>query len=263
MLTVTVDGVSLDDPEGRWWASDDTTETTIPALNLTSLNGPGMVGEIDAPSPGYGASLWPLVVGYEGSNYAEVQQHRAILEATLLQRHKTATYTMAMGGWSREAQGMVIGAEAQRLGSGDRVDVTYQVRIPSGRWLDTVASTVILDGLARTSGDAQDGTYLLTPLLGGSRDMDPTITAVGNGSTTDVRVTDVASGQWVRIAGDIVVGAPIVINPLALSATAGGVPVSGLLDFSARDLHLSPGAVVRVQQNGTQPVTIKARRAYA
>lgn len=263
MLTVTVDGVSLDDPEGRWWASDDTTETTIPALNLTSLNGPDWLGEIDAPSPGYGPSLWPLVVGYEGSNYAAVQQYRALCEATLLQRHKTATYTVAMGGWSREARGMVIGAEAQRLADGSRVDVTYHVRIPSGRWFDTTDTTVTLDTEHRTSGDAQDGTYLLTPLLGGSRDMDPVITTVGNGSTTDVRVTDIASGQWVQVAGNITPGHPIVINPARQSCTVNGSPASGLLDFSPRPFHLSPAATVRLQRNGTQPVTITARRAYA
>ena len=92
--------------------------------------------------------------------------------------------------------------------------------------------------------------------------MDPIITTTGNGSATNVKITDAASGQWVQIIGNVTPGHPIVVDPARLTCTVNGTPAGGLLDFSPRPFHLSPSATVRLQRNGSNPVTLTARRAY-
>ena len=255
---VTINGIPLEDAAGRWWVSDDTPEATVPSLAITSLTGPSQIGEIDAPSPGYGAALWPLVVAYQGADYQAASLARAQLEATVLARHQPLTIVRH----DRTCQGMIIAAEPRRLGYGNRIDVTYQIRIPAGRWFDATPTVVELTAGLRTSGTATDGTYLLAPLLGGSRDMDPIITTTGNGSATNVKITDLSSGQWVQIVGNATPGHPIVVDPVRLTCTVNGVSAGGLLDFSPRPFHLSPSATVRLQRNGSNPVTITAQRAY-
>lgn len=259
MPQVTIDGVALEDPTGRWWVSDDTPETSVPSLLLSTVIMPGALGELDAPGPTYGAAEWPLVVSYAGGSYDQAMINRATLEATILTRHRLLGVVMSTASWSRGCSALIAGAEATRRSSGRRMDVAYRLRIPAGRWYDTTETTVVLDAENRVSGTQADGTYLLAPLLGGSRDMDPTITATGYGTSTDITVTDVESGQWVRVAGNITPGVSFAIDPIALTVTGG---LSGLLDFSPREFHLSPAATVRVQQNGPNPVSITARRAY-
>lgn len=254
---ITANGMLLDDPQGRWWVSAKTGETVAPSLNLASV---GLdIGAIDAPSPGYGPAVWPLVMGVRGDGLESLRRHRAALDAVLLDRHRLIEFVTD---GERMCHGIVTATEVEAFGT-RRLDIGYQVRIPSGRWFDAFAQQVTVSATNRVSGTDADGVYRLPALLGGSRDMDPTITTVGNGSSADVRVTDVASGQWVRIAGNITAGAAIVIDPVALTATVAGAAASGLLDFSERPFHLSPDATVRVQRNGVQAVTIRARRAYA
>lgn len=259
---ITIDGIPLDDPQGRWWISAKTGETAAPALELVTHNRVGGVGETDAPSPGYGATVWPLVMRVAGSDYAETRHHKDQLDAILLGRHRLAEIVDDCS--SRMTWGMVAaGTEVDRIAHGVRMDIAYPVRIPSGRWHDLTEQTIPLDAARRVSGTDSDGVYLLPSLLGGSRDMDATILTVGNGTSTDVRVTDVASGQWVRIAGNITAGTPITVDPLKLTATAGASLVDALLDFSEREFRLSPQATVRLQRNGVQQVQVKARRAWA
>lgn len=264
-VTYTINGQPLDDPQGRWWVSDRTEETMAPPLELHVLNlRAGQIGETGAPSPGWGAAVWPLIMGIRGQDYADAKANKDTLDRLMLGRHGHATIVETSPGQSKMCHGIVAaGTEVERLSYGQRLDVAYPIRIPAGRWFDTDETGVTLNSGNRIAGTTADGTYLLDGMVGGSRDTDMTIQTIGNGSNTDMRLTDVPSGQWVRIAGNIILGTPIVIDPLTLTATAGGAPASGLLDFSARDLYLSPQATVRVQQNGAQPVTITARRAYA
>lgn len=264
-LRVTVDNTPLDDPAGRWWVSDRTGETSAPSLNLATLNTPAAIGEIDAPSPGYGAAVWPLVMCVAGFDYDDACINRDALDALLLNRHRLVEIVKHLPGRPRLAHGMITsGTEVSRLSYGQRIDISYPVRIPAGRWFDPDEQDVTINAGLRISGTDQDGVYRLPALMGGSRDMDPVITTTGDGSATDVRVTDVESGQWVRVADYVTPGAMVRIDPNRLTVTVNGILSSGLLDFSPRDFHLSPQATVRVQRNNpAQPVTITARRAWA
>lgn len=140
-----------------------------------------------------------------------------------------------------------------------RAYFSVEFELSSGKWLD---ATPVSDVLVKPSG-VQDWTATLSNWAGGSApSSDVQVRFAGIGATTDVRVTDVDTGAWLRVAGNIPAGAVVTVDPQAYTASTPSGDISGLLDFGPIPFQISPPAQVRVQQNGSQNVTISGRRAY-
>lgn len=130
--------------------------------------------------------------------------------------------------------------------------VKFVFEIPGGVWLDSVenAATVPV------------GTNLIPALSDGSAPMEARFTITGNGATTSVKVTDVESGAWWRIAGNIPTGTPVTVDPLAHTATAGATDYAPLLTVGDRPFYVSPGAELTQVRNGSQLTQVMARRSW-
>lgn len=137
-----------------------------------------------------------------------------------------------------------------------RAYFSAEFELSSGKWFDATPVSDTVTGGA-------DVSVTLSNWAGGSApSSDVQVRFAAIGSATDVRVTDVDTGAWLRVAGNIPAGAVVTVDPQTYTASTSSGDISGLLDLGPLPFQLSPSARVRVQQNGSQTVTISGRRAY-
>lgn len=173
-----------------------------------------------------------------------------------LHRRLPAGRTVALG---RHGDGMDVYADAFVFaGTGvDGIDLgneTLQAKFVFEvlAWLDS----------AETTATVPAGTTFLSALAGGSAPMEATFTVTGIGPSTLVEVTDAESGAWWRIAGNVTAGAQVTVDPLAHSAMVGATDYSALLTVGDRPFYVDPGAVLTHVRNGSQALSVTARRSW-
>lgn len=252
-----IDGEWLDDPSERWWVSDATGMPTSGAPRRTSLETPGHHGRRRMPAV-MSAGIYPITVTIEAPTYGLLLSY--IAEVKRILRGRTLTLHPGDGSVPIAADIEVAGElkpVREQHGKGFFADIEAVLEVPSGRWLESDPNQDTVTAAGRR---------VLHQLTGGSADMSPIIVVTGNGSATNIRVTDVATGAWIGLVGNVTPGVMVAINtdPDVLTALSGSTDYGPLLRLGPRPFYLSPGAEVDVTQNGAtfHPVTFTARRAF-
>lgn len=254
-----VDGHPLD--TDRWWVSDDSGMPSYGGAAAGGVQTPGHHGMI----PTRGSILpatYRLNMVFEADSYGELIRDVSTVKSWMIPSGKPTVELVhhpegvpsaySQMTWAR----LVASVEPERttLIGGLWADAEFKLDIPSGRWYD----------LTEITTKAAKGASTLLQFEGGGAPTDQvTVSFSAIGSTTDVKITDVASGAWMRVAGNITAGAVVTVNPREYTATLhSGADISGLLDFGPIPFSLSPQAQINIAQNGTNQVTFKGRRAY-
>lgn len=253
-----VDGEPLDtfDGESGLIVHEATAAAgTAPDIEDHDFSIPGRLGQRYVPGASFGAAPYGLSLVAVGQSHAEALQLIDWALAKFSQRHRLVELRREELGIARVAwvkRSGSVKTEGLSMGNHD-LRIPLPLSIPAGRWFEPWETVEALSA----------GISTASQFLGASAPMDPIISFPAIGSTTDVRITDVTTGDWVRFAGDIPAGALITIDPIAPRAwRVDGTDVTSLLSWGPDVMHLSPEALVEIVQNGTQEVTIRARRAW-
>lgn len=253
--THEIDGAWLD--EDRWWVSDATGMPTTGSPRRQTLETTHHHGRRRSPST-LSAGAYALTVTIEAADYAALFRHIAEVKRILRGRILTLHPSGSLSADSIQAE-VEIASELEpvreQFDGGFFADIEATLAIPAGRWYSVHEETVTVD----------TGRHVLPALIGGSAESSPVITVIGIGATTSVKVTDVESGAWIQLIGNIPSGTAVAIDtdPDVLTATAGVADYSGMLRLGPRPFYLSPSATVDIARNGSQLTTIRARRAFA
>lgn len=253
----TIDGWQVEDFDGETGRIVDhatTKATGRGAVEDSGITLPGRRGKLPVPVHQPGPSAYTLSVTCVADDYVLARDMVAEVH-----RRLPAGRTVSLG---RHAAGMDVFAPATVLASTDvdgldlgnsTLQVKLVFQIPGGVWLDSVETTTTVPV----------GTNLIPALSGGSAPMEATFTVMGVGGSTLVEVTDVESGAWWRIAGNIPAGTQVTVDPLAHTAKVlGGADYSGLLTPGDRPFYIDPAARLTHVRNGSQALTVTARRSW-
>lgn len=234
-----------------------TEETPIagarPEVDDFDVSIPGFNGALHVQNLRFGPAPYSLHIIAVGSDHADALDRVALLHR-IFQPGRLVTLRRETPGRDVSTAAKVMAAvEPDRVGRETAsIGLGFVFKIPAGRWFDTAETRAVL----------AVGTHTAPALTGGSAPMSPLLEIVGNGPTTDVRVTDVPSGDWVRVRGNLAAGAVATVDPVKGSCTVEGSPRLDLLDWGADPMYISPEARLTLTQNGVQQCVVRARRAF-
>lgn len=251
-----LDGWPLDDfdgDRGRKVTDGSSVAGSRPAVDVSDVSLPGRRGKVPSFFGAPGEAVYTVEVVCFGASYVDAREMVAELHARL-PVHRLVNLEREDAGLSVFAPGRVLAAsDVSGVGLGNHaLRVKFVFSIPGGVWLDTVEQTATVPA----------GTSVIAALTGGSAPMEARFTITGNGSATNVRITDADTGAWWSLVGNVPVGTPVTVDPLAHTATAGATTYSHLLTVGDRPFYVSPGAVLTQVRNGPQETKIMARRSW-
>lgn len=254
---ITIDGVDLNDPSGRWELDSETSLRQMGEISSTLVNLPGRDGATRVGPLTVGAATRQIVVCVRGDDYGQMMRNRAILDALFTRRTGLLVMRETLpGGPTLEASCELVSMSPKDYGVWDLSEtlVTYTVRIPSGvyRELDAVTAQIV------------EGEQTVEALIGGSaRQMFPTL-IVTPASIGDfhVRVSPKEDPlAWIRVGGSADNTNPINVDTALLSVTQGQNPKQGLLDAGPHPFFIPADGKLWANLNNCS-VTVTSRKAW-
>lgn len=259
MSEYMLDGVDLDDVEGRWRLTGVTELPTWGAPRNVNVQIPGRTGVVPLAPVSFDpfTVVLGLVVFDSGAGRVGLDANMRALGRVLRSRGRllTMTHNPGAGAPTRVAQVRVSGSVAPDFfPMGNAASVKATVECPEGVWRDPANVEMDAANLAKIDGGVMpvpDPLILVTP------------------TKTPIKVVDVVSGASLTFTGAIQDGKTLLINPATYTATwtnngwSGGTDVSSALSISAGGFYLTPDSAGHhslTVSGGTAQV--RARRAY-
>lgn len=128
----SLDGLPLDDPQGRWYLHDRTGLRIMPARTVTGASLPGRDGVLASLGSAFTPGFLPLTVSVNRSTHAELMESVEFLNGVFGQRHKLMSLVHDYGdGQKREAMVEIVSqVEPEKL-TLELVRLDVQCRAPS------------------------------------------------------------------------------------------------------------------------------------
>lgn len=258
---LTLDGVPLDDPAGRFYVLAASRVRNPPTVIVNDLSVPGQHGALPGGTRVYGPGTVTLAMRMRGGTYASAMTSYTALMALMGVQRTVRTLLDDEVGQSAGIYLVSISDLEQNTRRMWTCGITLS--IPRAFWRDATDTTVDLSTTA--------GTKTPTALQGGSAPiLDPVFVAEGNGASTDFKVTDTATLTYLRFVGTVPSGQSVRIEPDTASAWLvstgapwnGGTDTSGLLTMGPGQFVLSPGMSFTITKTGATGTQVRARRAY-
>ncbi len=274
METLSLDGLPLRDPQGRWFWDRETGLRIRPSFLTGAATLPGRDGTLASKSTfTAGAMLLSLIAC--GDTPAEMDENTSLLLGLLSQRHKLMPLVHDFGGRIREAKAEVNGSVEPRRMDARTAQLLIPLSFPSVFWRDlatvdapalvtgTTASTT-LTALAGTTGTINDAlirfkggftTATITdPVSGDSITINQALTS------TEYLIVDCATWTARKVTTDTWVGGTNVITNV-VSNRGSGPMLTLNPDFT------TGAGRVRLTVKGNSPttsptVTVRARRSF-
>jgi hypothetical protein len=258
---LTLSGLPLDDPAGRFYPLATSRVRNPPAVVVSDVNVPGQHGMLPGGNGVYGPGSVILNMRVRGGSYSAMMASYSALMFLVGLRRVPRTMIDTELNQMAAVQLVSVSDLEQNFRQMSSCTVTFSV--PRAFWEDTTDTTV----------DLGTGAGAMTPsaLVGGSAPiLAPVFAIVGNGASTDFRVSDSATGTYFRFVGNVPAGQSVRIEPDTASAWLvspadpwnGGTDVSGLLTIGPGQFVLSPGVSFLITKTGSTQTQLRARRAY-
>jgi hypothetical protein len=198
-----VNGVSIDDPAGRWGISPEQPLRTLPGRRAYSVSVPGRAGVTVPRRSVRDAESFPVAVRVFGmgntmsARATDLEANLQALDFLFTNNGEVYPIQYISGPLASHIQQAYVrkiaSSEPRRIGGGDAADVTFILEIPSGDWRDVnvtdvvlpypFANPVTLTGLNGSVNSIDDPLYIL------------------EGPFTDFTIADPVSGNWLRFTG--------------------------------------------------------------
>lgn len=259
---LTLDGVPLDDPSGRFYVLAASRVRTPPAVVVNDVTVPGQHGVIPSNTSVYGPGSAVLTMRVRGGSYTALMANYTALMAAVGIRRVARTLVDTEIAQQASVQPVSISdLEQNVLRKMATCAVTFS--IPRSFWRDTADITVDLGTTA--------GTKTPSALTGGSAPILDPLFVVAGGNFTNITITDDAAITYCNLTGNIPAGQSVRIEPdpgLAWlvpsgSPWGGGTDVSGFLTLGPGQFSLTSGSGFTITR--VSPATntqVRARRAY-
>lgn len=258
---LTLDGALLDDAAGRFYVLATSQVRNPPTVVVSDVNVPGQHGVIPGNLSVYGPGSVILSMRVRGGTYAAMLANYTALMAAVGVRR--VPRTLLDTEINQQASVQLVSVSEFRQVFRKMGDCTVTLSIPRSFWRDSADLTVDLGttGGTQTPGALQGGS---APIL------DPVFVSVGNGASTDFKVTDDETLTSFRFVGTVPGGQSVRIEPDTASAYLvtsgspwnGGTDASGLLTVGPGQFVLSPGSGFTIAKTGSTNTQVRARRAY-
>lgn len=208
----TLDGLPLNDPQGRWTLEKGTGLRIIPARTSSGAALPGRDGVL----PSLGSTFEPGAVGIRvavlGDDYGSMLSTTEFLSGVIGQRHKLLSLVHDYGnGQKREALVEVTASTTPELVAFRNAIIDIQCSVPGSFWRDeatTDSSASITAGTTATT---------LTGLTGTTAPIGDALIRV-KGGFSSAYVEDVVTGDRVTINTAIPASEYVVIDAAAWTA---------------------------------------------
>lgn len=243
--TYALDGVLLDDPQGRWFVDSTTSPAPIAGLRSTSIFAAGIEGEVVFANDPFDSAAFSIrinvtdVVPGANPSYAGMQANLDEIKHLFLSRHKLHVLRKTQGGQVREVDARVVTSTTPKELDPRTTQVVFILELPLPVWRDAAPSSWSATVTSTLT------TFTVTPLAGATAPCFwGSITPAG--TFTTLRVEDEATGRWLEYTRTGTGTQVIDLN--TLTARQGTTDTTGSLNFGPGGFALtSADRVTRVR----------------
>lgn len=239
-----LDGVALDDPDGRWFVDKSTQAPPIAGLRSSSIVAAGFDGELVAVGDPYDSAVMSMTVNVTDANphgtpsYTALHNNLDAVKALFGSRHAIHTLGKWQGSQIRETDMRVSASTVPVELDARTIQIKYLLDLPLPLWRDRVG----LNWEGVTTGSAYSE-HSIFELEGATARCNIGYIRA-EGPLSRLRLTDAATGLWLDVQRPVSAGEVLVINLNDLSAFVGATNVSGSVDCGPGGFYLTPVAGV-------------------
>lgn len=252
---LTINGVHLNDPAGRWQLDSETSLRRIGEISSTLIQLPHQTIALYDTHVGF--TTRTIVIQINADSYTQMMTYRALLDAQFAKGGKLVLQETLADGTILTADCELVSATPTDYGIGDLSSTltTYTVRIPAGIYQSTTPTTptvpagasITIPSLQGGSAPIPDPVFILTPTAAG-----PTVFEIAPVNDPDA---------WIRFAYTAPNLTPITVDTKALTAIRAGAALTGRLDAGPKPFYI-PANTNLVVTASNLTVKVSARKAW-